>query len=66
MKRQTKKVNASAKAACFDIEVMATIKTRNLSAAETEDVKRKFKHHLARTISSLPFAHIYPFEVTLK
>jgi len=66
MKKQIRKVKATARCACYDIEVSATINASTLSTEEIENVRRKLKHKITTTIAGLPFAHVYPHEVRVK
>lgn len=65
--QKPKLVKARAKCNSFTIEIEAKImNTMALSDHEMDDVRRKLRHRLTTTISSLPFSHIYPNEVTVK
>jgi hypothetical protein len=66
MKSKRTRIKADAECASFDINLNATITSTNLTAEEVNDIKRKFKQQITTTIAKLPFAHIYPFEVTVK
>jgi hypothetical protein len=66
MKTKTKRVTATATCENYDIVVTTKIVTRNLTAHEAEEVKRKFKHQLAAGISALPFGDTYPHEVSMR
>lgn len=61
-----KYVRVNAKCASFDIEVEAKINTKGLVADEIEQVQKELKHKMTAVIAKLPFAHIYPYEVTVK
>lgn len=61
-----KVVRARAKCASFDIEVTAEISTKGLVPDEIRDIQRKLKDQLAKSISVLPFAHVYPSEVRVR
>ena len=63
---QVRRVKAIAKCAAFEIEVVAVFSSETLVADEMDDVKRKLKNNLANSISKLPFAHTYPYEVRFK
>ncbi len=65
-KRQTRKVSALASAPCYQIEIVAKITNTNLSTEELVKVQSDLKHRLQSQIPKLPFAHMYPFEVTVK
>lgn len=64
--QKVKKVKATATGACFEIEVTAKITQSGvLSSEEVDNIKKKFMHSLTMSISKLPHAHIYPYEVTV-
>lgn len=64
---KNKKIKATAIGACFSIEITAKITpTEALSREEIDTLARKLKHQLTKNISSLPYAHIYPFEVSVQ
>ena len=63
---RSKQVSAAAKCASFDIEVIASLNMKGLAPSEQDDVRRKLRNELAKVISKLPFAHVYPSEVKTK
>lgn len=66
MKRTKRKTTAVATCSGFDIEIVALVKTKGLDADESQQVNRALKDKLTKTISTLPFAHTYPFEVVIR
>jgi hypothetical protein len=66
MKTKRSRIKVQAECASFDITVTAQVESSTLVAQDMDDVKRKLKHELAKTIAGLPFAHVYPFEVRVQ
>ncbi len=65
-KKTVRRMTAKAKCASFDIELTAQFAPHGLASDEINDVQRKLKQKITEAISSLPFAHIYPWEVRLR
>ena len=66
MRTKAKKVSATAKCDCFDIDVSVDLRTRGLVDDEAEEVRRRLRDGLTKLIAGLPFARVYPFEVRTK
>lgn len=65
-KKSEKIVRAKAKCASFDIEIVATIRTKGLVPDEVNQIKRKLKQKFTDAVAVLPFAHVYPCEVRVR
>lgn len=66
MKTKKARIRVQAECASFDISISANVESSTLVNQDMDDVKRKLKHELAKTIAGLPFAHVYPFEVRVQ
>lgn len=66
MSKKIRTVKAQAKCQSFDIEIEAKFTPKGLVPDEVDDVRRKLKHQMTEMVAKLPFAHVYPFEVTVR